>query len=99
MTDKPIDGDDLTWDAVQPSLVVGIIGPVREGVETDVKVLQRLVKSNWNGYVRATERLKKARRQRDVLAAELKTWQERARVAEESLREVTALMNDARRKP
>jgi uncharacterized protein YqiB (DUF1249 family) len=49
---------------------IQIIGPVIKTVETDVPTLQRLVKQNYQDYMRCIERLKKARAQRNVARAE-----------------------------
>lgn len=48
----------------KPSFKITIDGPVENFVITDVPRLQYLAKTNWELYERATERLRKARRQR-----------------------------------
>lgn len=49
-----------------PHLRIEISGPVEKFTTTDVPVLQYLAKTNWELFVRATERLQRAREKRNA---------------------------------
>jgi hypothetical protein len=62
----------VTIDDNIVTLDIAVAASLRIESVSDVPTLQRMLKAAWRGSVRATERLKKARAQRNVARARLK---------------------------